>query len=143
MCLQSPVFAKRKAVMRFWAREGHRRRIQLLILCWVIASLGSVESMSASGSYRSSAPRRRSEVEQVDIATYELGRRLYSGMLRLGDADSVLAPTQEVGIKALARRLPKNEARSAGRLEALAGRLSDSQFKALRYFLQQRFELSE
>ena len=100
---------------------------------------------TASGSYRHSGlPLTGSEPmeEGLDVGRFELGRRLYAGMLRLPESDTQAVSHQRERILMLVRRLPKSQARPAERISEFAGRLTEIQLGALEYFVQERFSRS-
>jgi hypothetical protein len=98
--------------------------------------------VEASGSYRHSALPQSSLTtmdEGLDVDRFELGRRLYAGMLRLPEMDAQVAAEQGDRLQALAKRLPSSQSKSADRVVQFAGRLSGIQMEALEYFVTERF----
>jgi len=98
--------------------------------------------VEASGSYRHSALPQSSlntMDEGLDVDRFELGRRLYAGMLRLPEMDAQVAAEQGDRLQALAKRLPSSQSKSADRVVQFAGRLSGTQMEALEYFVTERF----
>jgi len=97
--------------------------------------VGFVEPAMASGTYagRATAPPRR-----PDAAKYHRGKQLFTGEAQPtgpgGPPDD-----QQRDLAALATRLP----RDAGGVDLppLAGRLSDAELDAIRYYLQIRFKV--
>lgn len=111
-----------------------------LTMCAV--ALMSVPRSEASGSYRHSGlPQAGLSAmdEGLEVEKFELGRRLYAGMLRLPESDSKATSDQADRLQGIIKRLPTTQSKSADRLAQLAGRLTDLQLQALEYFVEERF----
>jgi hypothetical protein len=129
--------------LRKWLRTG--------VLQTSAISMGALMGLDcsrveASGSYRHSALPQSSlntslntMDEGLDVDRFELGRRLYAGMLRLPEMDAQVAAEQGDRLQALAKRLPSSQSKSADRVVQFAGRLSGTQMEALEYFVTERF----
>ena len=125
--------------LRKWLRTG--------VLQTSAISMGALmgldcSQVEASGSYRHSALPQSSlntMDEGLDVDRFELGRRLYAGMLRLPEMDAQVAAEQGDRLQALAKRLPSSQSKSADRVVQFAGRLSGTQMEALEYFVTERF----
>lgn len=94
-------------------------------------------SAPASGSYTGGPPRAP---VHTDPAKYELGRAVFAGKLNLPSVGISNAVPHEDCLKQWQGRIPRS-ARKNVDLPALAGRLSDPQFKALAYFIEVRFNV--
>ncbi len=125
--------------LRKWLRTG--------VLQTSAISMGALMGLDcsrveASGSYRHSALPQSSlntMDEGLDVDRFELGRRLYAGMLRLPEMDAQVAAEQGDRLQALAKRLPSSQSKSADRVVQFAGRLTGTQMEALEYFVTERF----
>ncbi|MBL9171851.1 MAG: hypothetical protein JNN07_29240 [Verrucomicrobiales bacterium] len=125
--------------LRNWLRSSVLRASAISLGVLVGLDPSHVE---ASGSYRHSAlPQSGLNTmdEGLDVDRFELGRRLYAGMLRLPEMDAKAAAEQGDRLQALAKRLPSSQSKSADRVVQFAGRLSGAQMEALEYFVTERF----
>lgn len=123
-------------------RPFSRRPIALAYCLALLAALLTCLSADGSGSYRHSAlPDKSSDLynEGVDVGRFELGRKLYAGMIKLSDADSGAESNQAQKLQELARKLPSSQSKSSERMQRMAGRLTKDQVEALEYFIQERF----
>lgn len=91
----------------------------------------------ASGSYTGGPPRTP---VHTDPARYELGRAVFLGKATLPAPSSPLPDLHERCLKEWQAKIPRS-ARKDIDLPALAGRLTDPQFKALAYFIEVRFNV--
>ena len=91
----------------------------------------------ASGTYPpGGAPR---PMLALDRGKLDLGRAIFHGQAKLGDADAN-SSSQRERLTALQAKLPTSARRSKD-LPALAGKLSATQLDALEAFLESRFEI--
>jgi len=88
----------------------------------------------ASGTYSGRPPRPPSS---VDRATYELGKHVFAGEI---ETSHEAGPAQVGQLEELKEKLPAR-ARAREGFTELAGRLSDEQVEALRYYLQKRYKV--
>ena len=106
-----------------------------LVLAITGALLTSAPSVLASGS----VIPRVGRPPAVD-AQYDIGKALYNGTAKLGDADAAKTPAQLAKLDAWKAKLPASATRAKD-LPALAGKLSDTQLAALEQFLKTRYGL--
>jgi hypothetical protein len=95
----------------------------------------------ASGTYTARPPRpavKGERGEKMDSEKYELGKRIYTGKLKLGETQAAAAAAQEGPLRELQGHLPEREQKKTN-LSALAGKLSAEQIEALDYYIHQRF----
>lgn len=92
-------------------------------------------ALRASDSY---APPPKQQQTELDTAKFELGQKIFTGKLKLPEADAKLAEEQAPKLKKMQAMLPEVSQKKA-KLPSLAGRLSDPQLAALEYFVQKRY----
>lgn len=83
----------------------------------------------------SPAPR---VVRVVDSVKFDTGQNIFTGKLRLNEADPTLVAQQEPRLKELHAQLPKDVQESV-KLPAMAGRMTNKQLADLEYFLLVRY----
>jgi len=108
-----------------------------LIYCTLLTLTISVGPLAlrASESY---PPTSKQQQADLDAAKFELGQKIFTGKLKLPEADAKLVETQAPKMKKLQEMLPK-ESQEKAKLPSLAGRLSEKQLAALEHFVQKRY----
>ena len=76
----------------------------------------------------------------VDSGQYNLGKDIYSGKAKLGQASATTATTQAARLKDLQAKLPKSAQKTVN-LPELAGKLDAAQLSALEYYLEVRYQV--
>lgn len=74
----------------------------------------------------------------TDPAKFELGQKVFTGKVKLPEADAKLAEKQSPKLKELQAKLPK-ESQEKTKLPSLAGRLTEKQLDALAHFVEKRY----
>ncbi len=117
-----------------------KRLILALIVTLAGAALLSPVPALASGSYMARPPRPTDPAALgMDHSKYSLGRRLYLHHVRLPKAEAAPVEAQRKALAELDQLLPES-ARKRARLSEFAGRLTEEQLDALRYYITTRFK---
>lgn len=111
----------------------------------LISGLG-VSELLASGSYPPAPPRLRSDVTQnIDPVAYNLGKSIYAGRANIASmsplAGSARAEFRDA-LEQASRQMP-DRARDRIDVDQLSRSLDQEGSKALLYYLQLRFRLTE
>ena len=116
------------------------KRLHYTLMLMVAASFVACWGAHASGSYNNRPPRvpKGETRHQVDAAKYALGKKVYTGKVKLSTTASVDRAAQEKRLRELELRLPERARRDAN-LPAMAGKISTEQLEALEYYVTNRY----
>jgi len=108
-----------------------------LIYCALLTLTISVGPLALRASESYPPPSKQQQAD-LGAAKFELGQKIFTGKLKLPEADAKLAETQAPKLKRLQEMLPK-ESQEKAKLPSLAGRLSEKQLAALEHILPRRY----